>query len=147
MKRTGSPTFIKGWYKREKLPRKISLFFQDLKFCRQRIKYGWCDRDTWNMDSWFLEVIPPMLKHLRNNKHGHPINMTAEEWNRTLNKMICLFEVCRRKEEDEDKLFGMYFKENRELWHKELLKHDAYVDKCKNKAFEMFSKYFGNLWD
>jgi hypothetical protein len=31
----------------------------------------------------------------------------------------------------------MYFKENRELWHKELLKHDAYVDKCKNKAFEI----------
>lgn len=144
MKRTGSPTFIKGWYKREKLPRKISLFFQDLKFCWQRIKYGWCDRDTWNMDVWFLNVIVPMLKYLRDNQHGFPGTMTVDEWNKILNRMICLFEACN--EDHEEEIYDKYYPD-RKKFIEELRKEDERKEKCKNEAFELFSKHFWDLWD
>ena len=38
----------------------------------QRIKYGYCDRDVWSIDYWFLNVVPNMLEDLKETTHGYP---------------------------------------------------------------------------
>ncbi len=37
---------------------------------QQRAKRGYADVDVWNMDSWFLRTVSPMLKQLRKRHHG-----------------------------------------------------------------------------
>lgn len=146
-KRTGSPVHIKGWYKKEKLLRKITLFFQDIKFARQRIKYGWCDRDTWDIDMWFLAVIPPMLEHLKNINHGYPAEMTEEEWHAILDRMIFLFHEAAKDEIDVKELNELYEKGDKQAWFEGCQKFWKYQDECKNEAFDLFKKWFRDLWD
>ena len=126
-KRDGVPVFSKTTYCCRNPVRKIEYFFNDIKYCYQRIKYGWCDKDTWNIDMWFLAIIPPMLQHLRDNKHGYPEGMEEDEWNNILETMIAVFTKADNKV-------------NEELTPEE-------ADEYKNKGFEFFSKYFWNLWD
>lgn len=38
----------------------------------QRGVYGWSTRDCWNVDSHLSEIIPEMLRWLKENKHGVP---------------------------------------------------------------------------
>ena len=120
-KRDGVPVFSKTTYCCRNPVRKIEYFFNDIKYCYQRIKYGWCDKDTWNIDMWFLAIIPPMLQHLRDNKHGYPEGM----------------------EEDEALVFKVSVGKAIELTWNRVYEADEY----KNKGFEFFSKYFWNLWD
>lgn len=54
------------------------------------LKLGYTQTDTWSIDTWFVEIMPRMLKDLRDNLHSHPINMTEEEWKNILNRMIFL---------------------------------------------------------
>lgn len=147
VKKSGLPAMPKSWYKKKNIFKKIKLFFQGIKFKRQRIKYGWCEADTWNMDCWFISVVPPMLQYLRDNTHGYPGTMTAEEWNGILNRMIVLFneldeEKCTQKNEYDDCI-----SENKGAWLNRYKEIGEYQEKCKNEAFELFSKYFFNLWD
>lgn len=81
------------------------------KWKLQRAQRGYSDSDTWNMFSWFLEIMPKMLKQFRNNLNGYPdgvfnfplmtrpvINDEKEEpegmikWKETLDRMIFLLE-------------------------------------------------------
>lgn len=91
--------------------------FRDLKCCVQRIKKGFCFRDIWSIDSWFLNVMPDMLDELKRTAHGYPSrflenndrNPTHEEsdrafaeWQDVLTEMAFLFreaneETCQRK--------------------------------------------------
>lgn len=109
--------------------------FEDLylifKYSMQRIRRGWCDSDTFDMDMWFLNVFPEMLKYFRNNLHGYPAyihgkEMTQDKWNAIIDEMITCFEKAG------------------------YTKHGRYTDEavaCKNRGFELLSKYFYFLWD
>lgn len=130
----------------------IKYFFRDLKFCCQRIKYGWCEKDCWSIDTWFLGIMPDMIRHLRDNKCGHPADLTEEEWDNILNTLIVLFneadkENCQRmKNEYKDVLS----KKDPEIYHKYDEREKEifqYRNECKDKGFKTFSKYFWNLWD
>lgn len=95
------------------IPKEI---LRDLKCCVQRIKKGFCYRDIWNIDSWFLNVIPDMLDELKHTQHGFPtrflksdgsdtdeeIDRAAEKWKDILTEMAFLFseankETCQKK--------------------------------------------------
>ena len=45
---------------------------RNIKYAYQRIRYGYCDRDIWSIDSWFLGVFPNMLEDLKGTTHGYP---------------------------------------------------------------------------
>lgn len=96
-----------------KIPQEV---FHDLKCCVQRIKRGFCYRDIWNINDWFLNVIPDMLDEFKRTTHGFPsrflkndgsdtdedIKCGAEKWNKILARMAFLFreaneETCQRK--------------------------------------------------
>ena len=93
-----------GWIKRWK---------EDIICIRQRLRYGYCYRDVWSIDWWFVTVVPNMIHDLRINSHGYPGYFTGTEeenvrkWNRTLKRMEFLFreaneETCRRKNPYQD---------------------------------------------
>jgi len=80
------------------------------KMKKQRYERGWSDSDSWNINSWFMEVMTPALKNMRNNLHGYPtyissggVNSQAVqldeddepgmiEWKKILDRMIFLLQ-------------------------------------------------------
>ncbi|MBE5905017.1 MAG: hypothetical protein E7275_12150 [Pseudobutyrivibrio sp.] len=44
----------------------------NIKYAYQRAHYGYCDRDIWNIDYWFLKVMPAMLEQFKETTHGYP---------------------------------------------------------------------------
>ncbi len=52
-----------------KIPKEV---FHNLKMCVQRIKNGFCSRDIWSINVWFLNVIPDMLEELAHTTHSYP---------------------------------------------------------------------------
>lgn len=121
----------------------------------QRGKRGYSETDTWNIDSWFLDCIVPMLKELRKNHHGYPSYVKDNEtWEGILDEMINCFENMRVNiiDEKSEKEWEEYQKDenNEELKRKWLDKRtEVYNEtmKYKDRAFELFSEYFYSLWD
>ena len=97
-----------------KLPRFV---FENIKYSWQRITKGYCDKDLWNIDGWFMDIMPNMLQQFKENRNGSPgvlgsdyVNADGilcndachEEWDKILDEMIFLFremneETCKRK--------------------------------------------------
>ncbi|MFR3182208.1 MAG: hypothetical protein ACLTPN_01110 [Clostridia bacterium] len=133
------------------IPREIKWFFQ-------RGTRGYSDKDVWSIDIWFKSIIIPMLEQLKETKQGHPIDMTEEEWNLTLNNMINYFKectdfYCSEKNEYEDEYMSRIMSANEydkllaDKWLKREEEIDKYKNEMKDKAFELFSKHFYSLWD
>ena len=92
------------------------MYKEDIVCIYQRLRYGYCYRDTWSIDQWFVTVVPNMLHDLRVNCHGYPGYFEGPEeenvkkWNQILYRMESLFreaneETCHRKnpyEEEHD---------------------------------------------
>lgn len=142
-----------------------------IKECYQRIKRGWCDSDVFSIDNWFESVMPDMLKQLKETKHGYPCDMTEEEWDNQLDRMIYCFtemqeDKCSEKNEYEEEYMkrtgfkqvtvnGKTFtavqnysdEELRKLWVDREIEIDKYRRKMQTEGLELFNKYFRNLWD
>lgn len=88
-------------------------FFEDtwsnFKAAWQRATKGYADRDTWDLDTYLLELIPNMVDHLRQNTHGYPGNSnfpTPEAWDEYLLKEIII--PLREANENKTKLVNEY---------------------------------------
>lgn len=100
----------------------IKHFGRSLKWSRQRVVRGFADCDVWSMFSYLQELMPDMLRHLKDNRHGSPsylgenytnedgilVNDTCHaEWDKILDRMIFLWretdeETCSKKNPYED---------------------------------------------
>jgi len=58
--------YLKSWFTN------IKQFFRNIKWAWQRATKGYCDRDAWNLDSYYLQLFYHTLKHLAKNTHGYP---------------------------------------------------------------------------
>lgn len=47
------------------------------KMKQQRAERGYSDSDSWNIYSWFLEVMPKALQSMRDNLHGCPDGLVS----------------------------------------------------------------------
>lgn len=99
------------------------------KMAEQRKKRGYSDKDTWSIRDWFLDIVPKMIQHMRDNLHGYPTplvsypvnsqavvlseedksNKAFIEWKETLDKMIFLLkemneETCSFKNEYQEEV-------------------------------------------
>ena len=90
---------------------------------------------------------------LKETKHGYPCDMTAEEWDNQLDRMIYCFtemqeDKCSQKNEYEEQYFQkMSDYKLRELWLQRNAEIYKYRTKMQTEGFELFNKYFRNLWD
>jgi hypothetical protein len=91
---------------------------------------GFHYEDTWNLDCTIIKFILPRLAYLRDTTSGYPNNLDSyEEWIDILNEILDGFEsylIIMEGEVSASKDIGQ--------------------NKFK-KAFELFTKYFCNLWD
>lgn len=125
---------------------------KELKYLPRAIKYrfqrafrGWADCDTWDMDFWFMEVMKPMLQHLRDTHQGHLGELTEEAWNVVLDRMIFLLtEMDENTCSQQNTLWKGKDKDKALVREIDVCK---YRDACKDEFFRLFSKYFYNLWD
>ncbi|MGN5455181.1 MAG: hypothetical protein ACI4XN_04280 [Candidatus Kurthia intestinigallinarum] len=117
--------------------------------CRcQRFKRGYAYGDIWNLYYWFMRTIKPMLMHLYRNHSGMPMEFenNPDGWEEVLNEMINCLEMM-----DEDNVCHFLgFCEIDD--YKRMTKEDCQniydiMGKNKNRFFELFSKYFYDLWD
>lgn len=98
----------------------IARWSRNLKHAYQRIHYGYCERDVWSIDWWFLNVVPNMLEDLKDSTHGYPstpddfsqvfadsdtteiTNEGMRKWKEILSEMVFLFreaneDTCSKK--------------------------------------------------
>lgn len=138
----------KYWYRNIK---EIPLYF---KLMHHLIKYGYDEYAEWETFNWFISSMKTILPHYGNKDHlGVPIitynpfdpdlNLTdeeieelvkknEEEWYRIIDRMIELLDLM----DERNYLNCDSYKEQQES-----------MDKAKDEFFELFSKYFYNLWD
>lgn len=111
---------------------KIRLFPEDIKCIYQRVRYGYCYRDVWSIDSWFLRVMQNMIRDLRDTTHGYPGCFDGPEkenvkrWNDILTKMADYFqdaheETCRRT--------NPYEEESQKAWNEFEKKYGSFGSK------------------
>jgi CRISPR/Cas system CSM-associated protein Csm2 small subunit len=88
------------------------------EYKKQRIKRGFDDTECWNLDTTILQFVLPRLKRFRECTIGYPSEFESlENWTECLDKMIDNIDKIIKSEEDAD-----------------------------YEGFELFKKYFFNLW-
>lgn len=100
----------------------------DIESFIERGLQGYSSVDLWNIDSWFCEMMPRMLHDFRENSKGHPCDMSMEEWEAILERLIFCFNEMKIKKESLD------------------VKDGERLMKITQEAFELFAKYFWHLW-
>jgi len=104
------------------------MYEQQMKYAKERVTKGFCEKDCWDIGSWFLTIIPEMLRTYKENRNGSPgklgenyvneqgfvVNDTCHaEWDKTLDEMIRLFreavaDTCSRTNLYEDEYLAAY---------------------------------------
>ena len=116
---------------------------------KQRTSIKIHDYDTWSMDHTLAHIVLPMLVQLKLTQHGHPANLTEQEWDDILDEMIWAFEQkCRDDwegdyytyDDDPEGMFGLKL-----VWE-DREGHQAHQERMTN-GFSLFGKYYENLWD
>lgn len=134
----------------------------DARAAYQRAKYGWAPRDTFSFDSWFMEVIPPMLRYLAYDSerigvdYGREPFDTPEKWHAFIRSLADRIESCKEEEQDkrneyyeeymrqltsgqnDEELNKKYFARSEELWRE--------AEQTIQEALHDMSKYFFALW-
>lgn len=93
----------------------------------ERGKKGYSIEDVWGFDTYLANVIAGGTKRLREINHGHPTDLTNEEWLKILDEISNAF-VKYNKEMDEVEL---YAKENL----------------AGTGAWGLLQEWFPDLWD
>lgn len=143
---------------------KIKRLSKEIKWKIQRARRGFSDYDTWSIDIWFINTMKPMLEYFKDNLHGVPIYFDGDEekWVGVLKRMIFLLDEMDRdkcsfknrykkeyeeylthwsieKTEEEQKLLRLFLGEEENKYR--------YMELCKEEFFNLFSKFFYDLWD
>ena len=145
-------------------------YFEDISCAFQRARFGYCYKDLYNIDIWFLTIMPKMLQKFKEKSMTYPSFLTPEEWDDILDEMIFCFneanvETCSLKNEiDYDVSFDFieqdngfhtldikYLtkedKEKQQLYQKREEKLEKYRNENLKKGLNLFVKYFKLLWD
>lgn len=120
------------------------------KWAWQRVFRGWDDRAVWSLNYYLAEIIPQVLKKLKEDKVGVPMQffeglpyedentysyseesmkIAEERWNVVLDEMIAGFEIYNN------------------LWKEPSYEKEREEYKKVEKALELLKIYFENLWD
>jgi hypothetical protein len=92
---------------------------RESSFLKQRLERGFDESETWSLYSTISRFIFPRLKAFKESNICYPPELTTEEWNVILDKMIKSFELAiesdfMTEEESEEfregfNLFNEYF--------------------------------------
>ena len=127
---------------------KIKYAWDNFRRRIQRFKRGWAYSDVWNMYCWFMTTLKPMLVHLKNNHMGVPMEFEndLDGWTKVLNEMINYLDMM-----NEDNVYDHFgfgdWNSWREMTSADYVNIYKTMEENKNRFFELFSKYFYDMWD
>lgn len=131
----------------------------NLKYCIQRIRRGYCDGDLWEIDSWFLSLMPAMLRHFDKVRIGYPNILRNEYIEKQIsdknidyddylcNHSIGIEEVCNKEWSMILNKMADNFEKLNDLEFKWRRKYNDEREKLKTETFQMFAKWLYCLWD
>ena len=113
----------------------------------QRFKRGYAYSDVWDIDQWFMDTIKPMLTHLKEHGCGYPMEFKdRDEWCAILDEMINCLTLMDKDKVEEFLGFGGIEGWRRMDREDHIHSYETMI-KNKNRFFELFNKYFYDLWD
>lgn len=113
-----------------------------IKWAFQRMFRGYDDWETWELHHNFVTRYKKILSQFRKEHHGYPSDLTEEQWDGIIDRMIHCLDMM-----DEDyvgELLDAYKPEDCITSPKSI--YDIMTE-YKNEFFQMFSEWFYNLWD
>lgn len=111
------------------LKHKVSTLRRELVYAWQRAWKGYDESYWYGLDSTFVELYISLLTRLRKDMNSYPPEMTVEQWEQILDEMIkCL-------------------KEMRVLFTPNVSRDYDSIMESKERFFELFNRYFYQLWD
>lgn len=92
-------------------------YAKQLEYARERVTKGYCEKDLWDIESWFLRIMADMLAEFKVKRNGSPSRLGENyvndkgilvndkchaEWDAILDEMVRLFresveDTCSRK--------------------------------------------------
>lgn len=134
-----------------------------------RAVYGFCPYDTWELYAYISMLMENALTYFKNNCHGHPIDMTEEEWDKYLDEMINRFhyvnldedeitqplydkweETCDAHIEAGENPFKSGIKEVIDAWKAWSEASNEFDERKENaikEALQMLNERYFDLWD
>jgi hypothetical protein len=96
----------------------------------ERAFKGYISDDLWNIDHWFCEQMPRMLRDFKRDSYGYASGggLPMKEWRAILDRMI----FC----------FSKMYKQHNDCWDD---KTNTDLKEIKKEAFDLFFKYFEEL--
>lgn len=134
--------FNRSPYCKFEILKKIMWPFRVLKEIILRAKYGFCPRDTWNLDTYLAIVLQNSLIWFSKNHHGYPGTMTNEEYEKKLAQMIeytkeyLIDYIDLAPDTEDNEILTKYYKEARK-------KREETLD----AGFKLLRELFETLWD
>ena len=142
----------------------IGLFFRHFKWAYQRATKGFCDMDTWSLDSSILNYLSGTIEQLADTCHGYPGDTrfpTPESWDECLRSMA--HDFYRANEENDyydhpaQDAWYQEIKDAKNIWDYNTPSSTAMLEEIKDlaeirdKDLEVglikLEEVFHNLWD
>lgn len=116
--------------------------YWEIRYGFQRMFRGYDEVDVFETFAKFIDRYTKILTRLRNNHWGHPYNLTEEEWDTVIDEMI-----YHLKYMDEETVTEELERNVPNGWAASSKTVYEILEKHKDQFFELFSKYFFDLWD
>ena len=134
----------------------IPYYMRHIRWFYQRARYGVSAKDVWSFDFYLSGVIVRGLQRLRDDKFGHPGDLTEESWDAIMDTMIYTFTIARDVQGDVDILIPQNDEERTRLENFLNDPTNKYRDKYRllskeevdkyNLGWKYFREYFFSLW-
>ena len=136
-------SFRTFWHNTWTFPKHFYKFVKEVCFL---LKYGYPYEATYEHFNWFLDMERSILKRYLETHWGYPGQEgadTNEEWEAVIKRMIELLDgMDEEKYENENEWDGK--KDTALSYERDKIK---YLEKNKNEFFELYSKWFYDMWD
>lgn len=118
--------------------------YWEVRYGLQRMFKGYDYVDTFETFAKFIERYTEILTEYRKKHCGIPMEFieAEEEWDNVIDEMLYHLHYM-----DEETVREELEKDVSDDWHAHYKTVSEVMDKHKDAFFELFSKYFYNLWD
>ena len=119
--------------------------WKDFGYRRQRFQRGYASCDVWEMRTWFIKTVKPMLQDLSIHRTGCPAELTDEGWGMILDEMVGLLELMDIW--DDTAVKEKYAIPGEDTSYETQEKISLLQKEATEQFFSLFSKWFWDLWD
>ena len=125
-----------------RLKSKIKDYYRQVRYAFQRMFKGYDCTETFELFSNFIDRYRKILKDYKKHHWGHPGELEEEEWETIIDRMIYCLDMM-----DESYVKKLLLEDMSSVYIVSPKSTYEIMTKYKNEFFQMFSKWFYDLWD